>query len=168
MKTFTRSSLFTISSVGPSRFASTGVRVFVSVRWTFFCSSGALVSSGPGRGACIASVIAETLVHDREHLARPDPLELSRLRITKANSRARAEVSNRGGDKHLPGRGERHDPRAVDDIDAPDGIPRTLDLANVNPRSDPYAELRIHSGDRSHALDRARRSLKRREDPVTR
>src|SRR5439155_9970514 len=62
MKTFTRSSLFTISSVGPSRFASTGVRVFVSVRWTFFCSSGAMVLSGPGRGACAASVIDGTLL----------------------------------------------------------------------------------------------------------
>src|SRR2546423_505009 len=51
------SSSLTTSSVGPSRFASTGVRVLVSERWTFFCSSGALVSSG--RGACTASLIDE-------------------------------------------------------------------------------------------------------------
>src|SRR5437016_947545 len=61
MNTFTRSSDLMTSSVGPSRFASTGVRVLVSERCIFFCSSGTLVSSGPGRGACIASVITETL-----------------------------------------------------------------------------------------------------------
>src|SRR5919201_4685734 len=65
MKTFTRSSFFTTSSVGPSRFASTAVRVFVSARWTFRCSSGEVVSSGPGRGAWIASGIAETLLPRR-------------------------------------------------------------------------------------------------------
>src|SRR5919204_3952343 len=70
MNTFTRSSLFTTSRVGPSRLASTGVRVFVAVRWTFLSSSGAFVSSGPGRGAWIASVIAETLFHDRRTLVR--------------------------------------------------------------------------------------------------
>src|SRR3989475_7848063 len=48
-------SFLTTSSVGPSRFASTGVLVFVSARWTFVRSSGTLVSSGPGRGACIRS-----------------------------------------------------------------------------------------------------------------
>src|SRR2546430_5398875 len=57
MKTLTRSSPLTTARVGPSRFASTGVRVLVSERWTFFCSSGALVSSG--RGACTASLIDE-------------------------------------------------------------------------------------------------------------
>src|SRR6266487_1556022 len=115
MNTLTRSSDLMTSSVGPSRFASTGVRVFVSERCIFFCSSGTFVSSGPGRGACIASVIDETLVHDSEHLT---------------------------------GGGKRHDPRAVNDIDAPDGIPGTFDLADVNPSSDPYPELRICSCDR--------------------
>src|SRR5438105_5196072 len=110
----------------------------------------------------------ETLVHDREHLTRPDPLEFTRLRIPEPNSRARAKVSDRGRDEHLPGRGERHDPRAVDHIDAPDGTPGTLDLADVNPRSDPYPELRIRAGDRSHAMDRAGRTLERRKDSVSR
>ena len=48
----TRSSPFTTSSVGPSRLASTGVRVFVSARCTLTRSSGVFVLSGPpGRGA---------------------------------------------------------------------------------------------------------------------
>src|SRR5947207_9916669 len=66
MNTFTRSSDLMTSSVGPSRLASTGVRVFVSERCIFFCSSGTLVSAGPGRGACIASVITETLPPSRQ------------------------------------------------------------------------------------------------------
>src|SRR5438445_10160744 len=59
MKTLTRSSVLMTSGVGPSRLASTGVRVFVSARWTLRRSSGVLVSSGPGRGACIASLIGD-------------------------------------------------------------------------------------------------------------
>src|SRR3954471_14335579 len=57
MNVFTRTSAFTWSSVGPCRFASATVFVFVSARWTFFCSSGCEVSSRRGGGA--ASAIAE-------------------------------------------------------------------------------------------------------------
>src|SRR6266542_1146323 len=46
MKTRTRSSRFTSSSVGPWRLTSWGVFVLVSERWIFVRSSGAFVSSG--------------------------------------------------------------------------------------------------------------------------
>src|SRR5438477_2628389 len=56
MNVRTRSSAFTVSSVGPWRFASASVFVFVSARWTFFCSSGRAVSSRLGDGTASAIV----------------------------------------------------------------------------------------------------------------
>ena len=51
MYVLTRGSALIVSSVGPSRFASAVVRVFVSVRWVLVSSSGATVSSGRGAAA---------------------------------------------------------------------------------------------------------------------
>src|SRR5207302_11190095 len=67
MNVRTRSSAFTVSSVGPWRFASASVFVFVSARWTFFNSSGRAVSSRRGDGT--ASAIVEHFSTSAERLA---------------------------------------------------------------------------------------------------
>src|SRR5437868_14119523 len=139
MKTLTRSSPFTTSSVGPSRLASTGVRVFVSARCTLTRSSGVFVLSGPpGRGACSASAIGQTLVHDRQELASfSDALELVRSAIAELNAGARAEIADRTRDEDLSARGRGRDPGREMNVDSPDRAAGTLDLADMNTGSDP-------------------------------
>src|SRR5437762_2682633 len=75
MKVLTRWSLRTASSVGPWSFASCGVLVLVSARWTFARVSAA--SSGfscPGRGAEAASVMRATLAPSHRRACRPRAL----------------------------------------------------------------------------------------------
>src|SRR5438445_6108150 len=166
MKTLTRSSFLTTSSVGPSRFASTGVLVFVSERWTLTCWSGRLVSSGPGRGAT-ASDIGMTLVHDCEEVASLGyPLELVRSAVDELNTGPGAQIADGTGDEDLPGCGRGGDARREMHVDSPDRVAGTFDLADVNPGSDPHPEFDVGAGDRSHAVDRSGRTFEGREDTV--
>src|SRR6266851_322113 len=98
------------SSVGPSRFASTGVRVFVSARWTLRVSSSVFVSSG--RGWAGDSLIGRTLEERREELPLiVDALEGVRAAVLEADARPGGEVSHGAGRHDLVRRRDAADAR---------------------------------------------------------
>src|SRR5947209_19318163 len=75
---------------------------------------------------------------------------------------------NRGRDPDLPGRGDAGNPRRNVNRDARDVVAAPLDLAGVQARPDLETERPQATSDRERAVQRSARSIKCREDPVTR
>ena len=110
-----------------------------------------------------------TLVHDREEFASLGyALEFMRSAVGELNAGPGAKIADRRGDEDLPGCGRSGDTRREMNVDSPDRVAGTFDLADVDPGSDPHPELQIGAGDRSHALNRSSRTLEGRENAVAR
>src|SRR5262245_29176311 len=119
MKVRTRWSLRTASRVGPWSFASCGVLVLVSARWTFALMSAALPGlSAPGRGAEAASVMRRTLAgsaarvgHSRGLVSALEPLRDGLHPAQLGESRAAHDQPAREREPRLQGAAQEADPR---------------------------------------------------------
>src|SRR5258708_27636417 len=165
MKTLTRSSFLTSSSVGPSRFASTGVLVFVSVRWTLVVSSSVFVSSG--RGVPGDSLTAPTLFLCAEELPLAfDSLEPVHPLVIEADAGSGTEIAHGARHEDLAALRRGADTRGDRDIDPADRCAGTLDLRGVHARAPGEIDRPVRALDGLGAADRPSRSIERRQQSI--
>src|SRR5205823_12374200 len=86
--------------------------------------------------------------------------------IYEAQARARDQVLHGAGDEDLAGRGARRHPGPDVDGNAPHIVAHQLALARVQPGPDLDPERADAFANGAGAADRARRSVKRREEAV--